>query len=241
MPTSRVTAEAGFGAPLATPGTMPETATMPAAASPPTAMRQRRVRDPFMSTPSPVVRPCPSQRPTARAGIKGATLRTHGGRQRPWPGAHAPGQGFVSARRLQVGLEDVEAEVPVAGQDVLLLADVVDLDAPEVVASLVDEGADLLQAAVAVLEDAEPAGVIADVGEHLAGVGVDRHLVYREVAETGRERRILGLGNREGVDLPDRAGLAHVTGDLRLEEPDVAPAVEHRLDRGGRDRRTNGW
>src|SRR5918994_4308696 len=59
MPTSMVTAEAGFGAPLATPGTMLDTATMPAAVRPPTAMRQRRVRDPFMSTPSPVVRTLP--------------------------------------------------------------------------------------------------------------------------------------------------------------------------------------
>src|SRR5919106_2202056 len=79
MPTSRVTAEAGFGAPLATPGTMPETATMPAAARPPTVMRQRRVRDPFMSTPSPVVRtlPVPGRRPQVGGdpGLDGRVVR----------------------------------------------------------------------------------------------------------------------------------------------------------------------
>src|SRR5919106_589067 len=79
MPTSRVTAEAGFGAPLATPGTMPETATMPAAARPPTVMRQRRVRDPFMSTPSPVVRtlPVPGRRPQVGGdpGLGGRVIR----------------------------------------------------------------------------------------------------------------------------------------------------------------------
>jgi len=41
---------------------------------------------------------------------------------------------------LQVGLEDVQSEVAVAGQDVLLSVDLMDLNAPEVIAALVDEG-----------------------------------------------------------------------------------------------------
>jgi hypothetical protein len=44
---------------------------------------------------------------------------------------------------LELRLEDVEAEVAIAREDVLLSANLVDLDAPEVVAALVDESPDL--------------------------------------------------------------------------------------------------
>jgi len=46
--------------------------------------------------------------------------------------------------------------------------------------------------------------------------------VDREVTESRREGRILGLGDRERVDLCDRALRADLTGDVRRKESDVS-------------------
>jgi hypothetical protein len=57
-------------------------------------------------------------------------------------------------------LEDVETVVAVARGDVLLAVPLEHLDAPEIVAALVDEASDLLERALLDLCDPEPSRVL---------------------------------------------------------------------------------
>ena len=94
----------------------------------------------------------------------------------------------VRMDRIPPVLEDPETAVTVAAEDdrrLLELAQLVHLDAPEVVAVLVD-AIDLFQAVGPVLDHAH-ARVVRQVGG-VALERVDRHLVDREIAEPGRER-----------------------------------------------------
>jgi hypothetical protein len=113
-------------------------------------------------------------------------------RVRCTPGALSPEGIRVTASALSSVLEDVEAEVAVAGEHVLPPVRVfVHLDTPEVVAALVDEGADFLDAVRPVLHDAESAGVVGQVGESGAVSWIHRDLVHGQVAEIDAE--LVGL------------------------------------------------
>ena len=75
----------------------------------------------------------------------------------PRTARRACGRRPAAALLRRLVLEDVEAEVAVAGEHVLLpVAMLVDLDAPEVVAALVDEGADLLSPSVPYFRTRKP-------------------------------------------------------------------------------------
>src|SRR5918999_5162288 len=93
------------------------------------------------------------------------------------------------------------------------------LDAPEVVALVVDVVTDLLDAGLTESEHPHAARVVRAVGEVLARI--HGHLVDREVPEPERERRVERLGDRVGVDPLDLAVLA-------TEQAHVAPSVEDR-------------
>jgi len=68
-------------------------------------------------------------------------------------------------RRRRVVPEDVEAEVAVARRDVFDPVDLEHLHAPEVAAVVIDEATGFDELAVLDLGDAEPSGVVREVGE----------------------------------------------------------------------------
>src|SRR5262249_54540180 len=94
--------------------------------------------------------------------------------------------------------EDPEAVVTIAGRDILLPAMVEDLDAPEVIAVLVDVVAFLDDLVIHDLGDTEAARVVREV-EPVGYLVRGRHLVYREVAEPICEGRVVCLGDGVGV------------------------------------------
>src|SRR6266508_815679 len=117
--------------------------------------------------------------------------------------------------------EDVEPEVAVGcGHVLLAVRSGEDLDAPEVVAALVDVVTDLDERAVDDLRYPEAAGVVGEVGQ-VGPPERGRYLVHGKVAEAGGEGRVVRLRDRIGVEFGHLAVAV-------AEQVHVAPAVEVR-------------
>src|SRR6266511_4420536 len=117
--------------------------------------------------------------------------------------------------------EDVKPIVAVRRGDVLLaVRPGEDLNAPEVVATLIDVVADLDERVVDDLGYAEAGRVGREVGQG-GSLLRGRYIVHAEVAESRRERGVVRLGDRVRVQLSHLAVAV-------AEQVHVAPAVEVR-------------
>jgi len=125
-------------------------------------------------------------------------------------------------------LEDEEPEIAIAGEDVGLAVANEGLDSPDIVALRAEVATDLdeltggLVARVGApdLDHPDAAGVVRQV----RAIGIERigrDFVDRQVAVADRECRVMGLVNREGIELGER---------LPTVQVDIPPAVEDGAD-----------